>query len=143
MDKMKTNYHHTTDVKELAINGTTVAAGAAELDQFMLTGTIADVSSAASSWVACPVAATIEKIYTVIDGTIATANAAVTFEIGGVAVTGGAVEIAYSGSAAGDVDTATPTAANTLTAGQPIEIVNAGASTNAVIGVVTFVMQRT
>jgi hypothetical protein len=32
MDKMKTNYHHTTDVKELAIDGTTVTSTAAELN---------------------------------------------------------------------------------------------------------------
>jgi hypothetical protein len=32
MDKIKTNYFHTTDVKELAINGTTVTATATELN---------------------------------------------------------------------------------------------------------------
>ena len=32
MDKMKTNYFHTTDVKELAIDGTTVTSTAAELN---------------------------------------------------------------------------------------------------------------
>ena len=142
MDKMKTNYHHTTDVKELAINGTTVAAGAAEMDQFMLTGTIADLSTGASSWVVSPVAATIEKIYLVADGAT-TGTAAITFEIGGVAVTGGAISVVASGSAAGIVDVSTPTAANTVTAGEGIEIITDGNSTNAVIAVLTLVMQRT
>lgn len=32
MDKMKTNYFHTTDVKELSIDGTTVTSTAAELN---------------------------------------------------------------------------------------------------------------
>ena len=32
MDKIKTNYHHTTDVKELAIDGTVVTSTAAELN---------------------------------------------------------------------------------------------------------------
>lgn len=32
MDKMKVNPHHTTDVKELSINGTTVTSTAAELN---------------------------------------------------------------------------------------------------------------
>lgn len=32
MDKMRTNYFHTTDVKELSINGTTVTSTAAELN---------------------------------------------------------------------------------------------------------------
>ena len=143
MDKMKVNAHHITDVKGLSIDGTTVTATAAELDQFILTGTIADISTGASSWVACPCAATIEEIYTVIDGAVTVADAAISFEIGGTAVTGGGITIAYSGSAAGTVDSATPTALNTLTAGQAIEIITDGGSTDAAIAVVTFVMQRT
>lgn len=156
MDKIRVNPYHTTDVKELSINNTTVTATAAELnimdgvestaaelDEFVLIGTIDNVSTAASYWVTCPYAATIEEIYTVINGTIATADAAITFEIATVAVTGGAITIEYDGSAAGDVDSATPTAANVLTAGQAIEIITDGASTNAVIGVVTLVMKRT
>lgn len=142
MDKMKTNYHHTTDVKELAINGTTVAAGAAELDQFILTGTIADLSSGASSWVVSPCAATIEKIYLVADGAT-TGTAAITFEIGGTAVTDGAISVASSGSAAGVVDVSTPSALNVVAAGEGIEIITDGGSTNAVIAVVTLVMKRT
>ena len=140
MDKIRLNPFHTTDVKELAIDGTVVAAGAAELDQFTLTGTIADISAAASSWVVCPCAATIEEIYTVTDGT-STGTAAITFEIGGTVVTGGAISIAAGG--AGAIDSSTPTALDVLTAGQAIEIITNGGSTNAVIAVVTLVMQRT
>jgi len=142
MDKMKTQYHHTTDVKELAINGTTVAAGAAELDQFMLTGTILDVSTGASSWVVSPCAATVEKIYLVAEGAT-TGTAAITFEIGGTAITDSAISIVASGSGAGVVDVSTPTALNTVTAGQGVEIITDGGSTNTVIAVVTLVMKRT
>ena len=97
-----------------------------------LTGEIADISSAASSWVVSPVAGTITKIYSVIDGTITTADAVLTFEIGGVAVTNGTVTIDDSGSAAGIVDSATPTATNTLAAGGALELITDGGSTNAV-----------
>lgn len=140
LDKMRINQFHTTDVKELSINGTTIESSADELDQFTLIGEIADVSAAASSWVVCPVAATIEKIYTVTNATT-TGTAAISFEIGGTAVTGGGISIAAG--AAGLMDSSTPTALNILTAGQPIEIITNGGSTNAAKGVVTFVMQRT
>ena len=142
MDKMKTNPFHTTDVKELAIDGTVVAAGAAELDQFMLTGTILDISTGASSWAVSPCAATVEAIYLVVEGAT-TGTAAITFEIGGTAITDSAISIVASGSGAGVVDSSTPTALNTVTAGQAIEIITDGGSTNTVIAVVTLVMKRT
>jgi len=95
-------------------------------------GEIADVSTSASSWTVSPIAGTITNIWTVIDGAIATADAGITLEIGGTLVTGSAITIGNAGSAAGDVDNATPTAANTVTAGQAIEIITDGASDNAV-----------
>jgi hypothetical protein len=99
--------------------------------------TMADVSTASSVWVVAPVACTFSKIYSVINGTIATANAAITTEIGGTAVTNGGLTITASSSAAGDVDSGTPTALNTLTAGQALEIITDGASTNTVIATFT------
>ena len=103
--------------------------------------TMADVSTASSVWVVAPVASTFTKLYSVINGAIATADAAITTEIAGTAVTGGALTIAYSGSAAGDVDSATPSALNILTAGQALEIITSGASTNTIIG--TFTVELT
>jgi len=104
----------------------------AELNSIWLTGEIADISTGASTWVVSPIAGTIGVIYTIIDGTITTVNAGVTFEIGGTAVTGGSITIAHSGSAAGVVDTCTCTALNILAAGGGLEIITDGASTNAV-----------
>ena len=95
-------------------------------------GEIADISTGASSWTVSPIAGTITNIWTVIDGAIITVDAGITFELGGTAITGGDITIAFSGSAAGVVDTAAPTALNTVTAGQAIEIITDGASTNAV-----------
>jgi len=108
----------------------------------VLTVTMADISTASSVWVVAPHAGDISKIYSVINGTIATANAAITFELAGVAVTGAGITIAYSGSAAGDVDYSTPTALNTVTAGQAIEIITNGASTNTVIATFTVLITR-
>lgn len=108
----------------------------AELNSTWLTGEIADISTAASSWVVSPIAGTVGVIYTVIDGAITVGDATVTFEIGGVAITGGSITIANAGSAAGTVDTCTCTAANTVAAGGAIEIITDGGSTDAAKAVV-------
>lgn len=110
---------------------------------FILNVTMADLSTSESVWVVSPYAAKIKKIYSVIDATIATANGAVTVEIDGTAVTDAAITIAYSGSGAGDVDSSTPSALNTVTAGQEIEIITSGAPTNTCITTFTLVMERT
>lgn len=101
-------------------------------------GEVANISSAASSWAVAPVAGTISKIYSVIDGAITVADAGITFELDGTVITGGDITIAYDGSAAGDVDTATPTANNVVAAGDAIEIVADGASTDAAKAVIIF-----
>jgi len=92
---------------------------------------IDDISSAGSSWVVPGIAGTIKKVTTVLYGAITTGDAVVTLEIGGVLVTGSSVTIANAGSAAGDVDSATPSALNVVTAIQPIEVITDGGSTVA------------
>lgn len=103
-----------------------------------LTGVITDISTPASHFVVCPIAGTITKIYSTIDNAITVANAVLSFELAGTAVTGGGITIATASSAAGDVDTATPTAANTVTAGQAIEMITDGGSTTACRATITF-----
>ena len=137
MDTIRVHPYHKVNVNALKIDGVDV-----DPDQYVLIGEIADISTGASSWVVAPYAGTIEKIYTVIDGAITNANAAISFEIATVAVTDGGITIATASSAAGDVDSATPSALNVVTAGQAIEIITDGGSTGARKAVVTFVMQR-
>lgn len=112
----------------------------AELNTKELFVTMADVSTASSVWIPCPVAGTISKIYTIINGAIATADALITAEINTVAVTDSTVTIATSGSAAGDVDSSTPSAANTVAVGDKIELITNGASTNTVIATICVVI---
>lgn len=102
-----------------------------------LTVTMADVSTASSVWVVSPVAGKFTKLYSVINGAITVADAVITTEIGGTLVTNGGLTIATSGSAAGTVDSGTPTAANTLTAGQALEIITDGGSTTTSIATFT------
>jgi hypothetical protein len=76
-----------------------------------------------------PVAGTIDKIYSTLNAALATGDATLTGKIGATAITAGAITITESGSAAGDVDVATPSAAKTVAIGDVISITGGGAST--------------
>ena len=112
------------------------------LNDYFLTSTIADISTASSTFVPVPDGGKVIKIFTALQCAIGTANAAITFEIGGTAITGGGITVTQSGSAAGDVDTATPTAANRVEEGGSIEMITDGSSSNTIKLVVTFVIRR-
>lgn len=80
-----------------------------------------------SGFIVAPFAGTIAKIYTVLKGgAVATNDAVCTFKIGTTAITNGAVTITASGSAIGDVDSATPSAANVVAAGDYIRCTVSG-----------------
>ena len=100
---------------------------------------IASLKTADSYFMVVPVAATLESISSVIDGAITGADSVLTFEIAGTLVTNGTVTITQSGSAAGDVDSATPTAANVLTAGQALEIISNGGASNDIKCTLSFI----
>jgi len=112
------------------------------LNDYFLTSTIADISTASSTFVAVPDGGKIIKIITALQGAISGANAGISFEIGGTAVTGGGITVAHSGSAAGTVDSAEPTAANEVLEDGTIEMITDGASTGTKKLVVTFVIRR-
>ncbi len=112
------------------------------LNDYFLTSTIADISTASSTFVPVPDSGKIIKIITALQGAISGANAGISFEIGGTAVTGGGITVTQSGSAAGDVDTAEPTAANRVEEDGTIEIITDGGSSTACECVVTFVIRR-
>lgn len=123
---------------KLVLGGSVETPSGQNLKTKLVTVAIGDVSTADSVWAVPGVAGTIVGISVVIDTTITTADAGLTFEIGGTAVTGAAITIAFSGSLPGTVDQSTPTALNVITAAEAIEIVKDGASTVASNGVVTF-----
>jgi len=112
------------------------------LNDYFITAKITDISTAGSTFVAVPDGGKIIKILTSIKNAITSDDAALSFEIDGTAVTGGGITIAYDGSAAGDVDTATPTAANRVEEGDAIEIITDGGSSTACECIVTFVIRR-
>jgi len=112
------------------------------LNDYFVYGEIADISTASSTFVAVPDGGKIIKIATALQGAISGGDAAITFELGGTAVTGGAITVANSGSAAGDVDTAEPTAANDVAEDGTIEMITNGGSTGAQKLCVTFTIRR-
>ena len=112
------------------------------LNDYFLTSTIADISTASSTFVPVPDGGKVIKIITALQGAIGTANGAITFEIGGTAMTGSAITVTQSGSAAGDIDTSEPTALNEVSEGGSIEMITDGASSNTIVLYVTFVIRR-
>lgn len=74
--------------------------------------TALSVATGVSGVMRAPFRGKIVKVGTMIGSVVSTADATVTTSIAGTAVTGGAFVITQSGSAIGDHDTATPTAAN-------------------------------
>ena len=112
------------------------------LNDYFVVAEIEDISTASSTFVGIPDGGRVIKIITALQGAIGTANGGISFEIGGTAITGGGITVTQSGSAAGDVDTAEPTAANRVEEDGTIEMITDDASSNAVKLLVTFVIRR-
>lgn len=112
------------------------------LNDYFLTARLADVSAASSVNIAVPDRGKIIKIISVLGGAITTANSAVTTAVNGTAVTGGSFTVAYSGSAAGDIDTAEPTAANNVEEGDYITITSDGGSSTTQPIDITVIIRR-
>ena len=112
------------------------------LNDYFITGRVSDISTAGSTFVAVPDGGRIIKIITALQGAISGGNAAISFEIGGTAVTGGGITVAHSGSAAGTVDSSVPTAANRVEEDGTIEMITNGGSTGTQKLLVTFVIRR-
>ncbi|MFH1796273.1 MAG: hypothetical protein ABIF45_17425 [Pseudomonadota bacterium] len=73
----------------------------------------------------------IARIRSVIDGVLTTGDATITAAINGVPVTNGVITITQAGSAAGDVDTAVPTALNEVNPGDVISFTVGGTNATA------------
>lgn len=110
------------------------------VDYFVLS--VADITTAGQTYFVAPASGTITSFRSALQGAIGTADELVRLRIGGTLVTDSQITIAYSGSAAGDVDSATPSANNTVSAGAAVEIEYDGASTGSVGAVFTVGIRR-
>lgn len=95
-----------------------------------LTAEIPDVSTSDTVYVYVPFAGTLTLVGTVLENAITVADSTVTIRNNGGS-SAGTITIAYTGSAAGDVDSLSPASNNTFTAGQRLSIETDGASTTA------------
>lgn len=104
---------------------------------------LADVSTASSAWVVPGFRGRIRKIHAVIDTAITVADAAITVEINGTAVTGAALTIESTSSAAGDTFSATVPfgSTNSFDVDDAIEVITDGGSTTASKGVFTLELE--
>lgn len=138
-ESVKNRFEQADDDRDnkLVLEGSVEDENGLNLKKIYLTVKMTDISSAGSVFVTMPVAGTFSKLYSVIDGAIITAAAAITTEINTVAVTDGGLTIAVAGSGAGVVDSATPTALNAVVAGDVLEVITDGGSTNTVAAVFT------
>jgi hypothetical protein len=93
--------------------------------------TIAGAGSPAYRCIA-PVSGLLTRIQSIIEAALTTADATLTVSIAGVAVTNGVLTVTQAGSAAGDKDSAVPTALNYVTAGDELKIVVTGTQASAV-----------
>ena len=111
------------------------------LNDYFLTSTIADISTASSTFVPVPDGGKVIKIITALQGAIGTANAAITFEIDGVACTSAAISHVASGSAGKQYEVE-PTSLNSVNEGSVIEAITDGGSTNSSKMELTYVIRR-
>ncbi len=115
-----------------------------DLRYYTLTAEIADVSTAGQCYVVVPPMGDGElvKIQTVLHNAITVADANLTAKINGTAVTGGTIVVAFTGSAAGTIDSCVPTGANIVKEGDALELETDGGSTTASVLGVSFTIAR-
>lgn len=98
-------------------------------NKYKLTIRIADLNTAELIYVPVPVASTLTKVWSCISATIATADSTIDF-LNHAGANMGTITVAFSGSAAKDVDSLTPSSNNTFAAGEVLTIDNNGECTN-------------
>lgn len=103
---------------------------------------ITDVSTAETIYIPIANAGTVTKVITALEGPIITADALLTIK-NSAGTSMGTITITQSGSAAGDVDTVSPVANNTVAANTAITIETDGASSTTERVWFTIVVDRT
>jgi hypothetical protein len=95
----------------------------------MMTLQMADVSAPTTLFVAPGFTGRIRRVTTVLGGAITVADSLCKLQINTTDVTNGNWTVSQSGSAAGDIDSAVPTALNVFQATDHIRVISDGAST--------------
>ena len=107
-----------------------------------LTLDVATLVGTGVSGIPCPVAGTVTSIQSRLKAPLTTGDATLTAKIGATAITGGVITITQSGSAIGDIDSCTPSAANTVAVGSNLSVTCGGTNDAAVGATVVFTILR-
>ena len=99
------------------------------LQEVEVYGQLASVSSTSVLSMHAPFQGRVIKVGAVLGAAASTADATLTTNIAGTAITGGVVTVTQAASAAGSTFTATPTGANTCNEDDPIGVVVTGTGT--------------
>jgi len=99
------------------------------LIELSVEGYVENISASSTVYVPIPFAGTIAKVVTVLEASIGSADSTITVS-NAAAASMGTITVAFTGSAAGDVDTLVPSSNNTVTAESFITIATDGASVN-------------
>jgi hypothetical protein len=121
-----------------------VGSGSWRKHDFSMTYTIADASIAGPTnfWIVVPYQSLLAKAYVIVDAAFS-ANQTIAFQIGGVPVTGGTINLLTAGSGAGSIYSCTPSALNAISAGAGLKIVNTGGSAAPFIAELTLIFTPT
>ena len=103
----------------------------AEPDLKVMHLTMSDVSTAGQIHAIVPWNCSLTKVSTVLNGAITSADSVLTVK-NNAGSSAGTITVANGSSAAGDIDTLSPSSNNVFTAGQKVEIETSGASSNTV-----------
>jgi hypothetical protein len=127
-------------IVDIDANGVWVDVGAPPLNgsKSYVSIDVVDVHGSGTYYGVAPVGGKVTKVSSVLAAAITTADATLTTKIAGVPITGGAIDVVQAASAAGQINTATPTAANTVTAGQGISVTVSGTEAADVAAKVIF-----
>lgn len=105
-------------------------SGAWTAREYHLTGVIDDVSTAETVYIAAPYSGNVVKLITVLEGSIGTADATILLKNSAGTSMGG-VTVAFTGSAAGDVDVDDTLVSTAVTDSDYLTLETDGASTTA------------
>ena len=121
-----------------------VTATAAELNDVTIQITVPDISTLSTGFVVSHFAGTITDWYCALEAAITAVDAVLTLEVNGsTPTTGSSLTVAWSGSAAGDIDSDTTVdGANTVAVGQLLSVGTNGASTNTAREICTVAISR-
>jgi len=117
-----------------------LGSGSWVVPPYTLTAVIDDVSTASSVYLATPYAGTVTKVVTVLAGALTGADSTITVS-NSAGASMGTLTVAYSGSAAGDIDTLEPVSNNTVASNSRVLVQTDGASSGTAKLFVTVYIQ--